>query len=310
MHLRELDTNLLVVLDALLVETSVTRAAERLGRSPSAVSHALAKLRYLFDDDLFVRAGQRLVPTSKAVSIAPTVHVIVSGMESLLRPTRPFDPSTEKRKFSITGHESHEFSLVDRVRTDGAKLAPGIEMNWASIPTSETLNALRQGTVHLAIREDEPDTGSNEFPRQHLFDDALVTLARKDHPIHQKGWSKPSRNTFEHIVAKTENDGDSVGVQLADKLRNLGYRIQTTSSVFGALLRAAERDILVTVPQSASLPQADKLNLLLVEQPFERVVRPLYLVWHRSFDRDECHRWFRQLVAATATSDPDASTNT
>ena len=82
MHLREVDANLLVTLDALLVDASVTRAAERLGRSASAISHALAKLREIFADELFVRAGQRLVPTAKALELAPTVHVILAGMEA------------------------------------------------------------------------------------------------------------------------------------------------------------------------------------------------------------------------------------
>ena len=86
MHLKEVDANLLVTLDALLVDASVTRAAERLGRSPSAISHALAKLRELFDDDLFVRAGQRLVPTARAQELAPTVHVILAGMEEGMLP--------------------------------------------------------------------------------------------------------------------------------------------------------------------------------------------------------------------------------
>src|SRR4030095_2176336 len=104
MHLREIDANLLVTLDALLVDASVTRAAERLGRSATAISHALAKLREIFADELvvragraapaispavprlreifadelFVRAGQRLVPTAKALELAPTVHVILA----------------------------------------------------------------------------------------------------------------------------------------------------------------------------------------------------------------------------------------
>src|SRR4030065_718282 len=100
MHLREIDANLLVTLDALLVDASVTRAAERLGRSASAISHAPAKLREIFADELFVRAGQKLVPTAKALELAPTVHVILAGMESLLRPSKPFRPSPTPPAFA------------------------------------------------------------------------------------------------------------------------------------------------------------------------------------------------------------------
>ena len=112
MHLREVDANLLVTLDALLVDASVTRAAERLGRSASAISHALAKLREIFADELFVRAGQKLVPTAKALELAPTVHVILAGMESLLRPSKPFDPSQTSRDFAVAASEAGELILV------------------------------------------------------------------------------------------------------------------------------------------------------------------------------------------------------
>ena len=111
MHLREVDANLLVTLDALLVDASVTRAAERLGRSASAISHALAKLREIFADELFVRAGQKLVPTAKAMELAPTVHVILAGMESLLRPNKPFDPSETSRDFAVSASEAGELIL-------------------------------------------------------------------------------------------------------------------------------------------------------------------------------------------------------
>src|SRR5262245_66317379 len=116
MHLKEVDANLLVTLDALLIDASVTRAAERLGRSSSAISHALAKLREIFADELFVRAGQKLVPTAKAVELSPTVHVILAGMESLFRPSKPFDPSLAMRDFSVAASEGAELILLQPIR--------------------------------------------------------------------------------------------------------------------------------------------------------------------------------------------------
>ena len=128
MHLKEVDANLLVTLDALLVDASVTRAAERLGRSASAISHALAKLREIFADELFVRAGQRLVPTAKALELAPTVHVILAGMESLLRPNKPFDPSLSVREFAAASSEAGELILVEPLRQRLQTLAPSVKV--------------------------------------------------------------------------------------------------------------------------------------------------------------------------------------
>src|SRR3972149_4143827 len=106
MHQKEVDANLLGTPDALLVDPSVPRAAERLGRSASAISHALAKLREIFADELFVRAGQRLVPTAKALELAPTVPVPPAGRETLPSPRKPFDPSLTSRDFAVAASEA------------------------------------------------------------------------------------------------------------------------------------------------------------------------------------------------------------
>ncbi len=84
MQFRKFDANLIIVLDALLQDNSVTLAAEKLGRSPSAISHALAKLRYIFKDQLFIREGQKLVPTQRSKEIKQEVRDLVTRMENLI----------------------------------------------------------------------------------------------------------------------------------------------------------------------------------------------------------------------------------
>ncbi|ODR99907.1 hypothetical protein AUC68_01935 [Methyloceanibacter methanicus] len=151
MHLKEVDANLLVTLDALLVDASVTRAAERLGRSASAISHALAKLRELFDDELFVRAGQRLVPTARALELAPTVHVILAGMESLLRPNKPFDPSLTMRGFAAASSEAGELILIEPLRKRLHEAAPSVRVDWTPSHAESTIDDLRNARCHFVI---------------------------------------------------------------------------------------------------------------------------------------------------------------
>ena len=160
MHLKEVDANLLVVLDALLVDASVTRAAERLGRSASAISHALAKLREIFADELFVRAGQRLVPTAKALDLAPTVHVILAGMESLLRPAKPFDPSETERDFAVAASEVGELILVQPLRLRLEQIAPSVRA-WAALKRSGN-----GASLILALRR---SARSEAYGPPHLF---------------------------------------------------------------------------------------------------------------------------------------------
>ncbi len=165
MHLREVDANLLVTLDALLVDASVTRAAERLGRSASAISHALAKLREIFADELFVRAGQKLVPTAKAMELAPTVHVILAGMESLLRPNKPFDPSNSMRDFAVAASEAGELILLQPLRQRLRPQAPNVRVDWMSSHREENTEALRNGRCHFVIDIEGGLAARARYPR-------------------------------------------------------------------------------------------------------------------------------------------------
>ena len=165
MHLKEVDANLLVTLDALLVDASVTRAAERLGRSASAISHALAKLREIFADELFVRAGQKLVPTAKALELAPTVHVILAGMESLLRPSKPFDPSLALRDFAVAASEAGELILVQPLRQRLAQLAPNVRAGWMPPHREENIGGAPQRPLSFRRRHRRRAGAGTRHPR-------------------------------------------------------------------------------------------------------------------------------------------------
>src|SRR5680860_72489 len=199
MHLKEVDANLLVTLDALLVDASVTRAAERLGRSASAISHALAKLREIFNDELFVRAGQRLVPTAKALELAPTVHVILAGMESLLRPSKPFDPSLSVREFAAASSEAGELILVEPLRQRLQSLAPSVRVSWTPLHRDETIDALRNARSHFVIDIEGAPVAAPDVRVGKLFDDTLATLARTGHPFAAR---KPKAAAFGFRAAK------------------------------------------------------------------------------------------------------------
>ncbi|ODS01686.1 hypothetical protein AUC69_05340 [Methyloceanibacter superfactus] len=191
MHLKEIDANLLVTLDALLVDASVTRAAERLGRSASAISHALAKLREIFADELFVRAGQRLVPTAKALELAPTVHVILAGMESLLRPNKPFDPTLSVREFAAASGEAGELILVEPLRQRLQSLAPSVKLSWTPSSRAEDIDALRNARSHFVIDIEGTAVAAPDVRVAKLFDDTLVTLARPATPSPHGSRSRP-----------------------------------------------------------------------------------------------------------------------
>jgi DNA-binding transcriptional LysR family regulator len=304
MHLKEVDANLLVTLDALLVDASVTRAAERLGRSSSAISHALAKLREIFADELFVRAGQKLVPTAKAVELAPTVHVILAGMESLLRPSKPFDPSLAMRDFSVAASEGAELILLQPIRQRLKLQAPSVRVDWMPFHRDDNIDALRNGRCHLVIDIESVPVPAPDIRVLKLFDDKLITLAREGHPLTRRKIA----NRFaaaDHIEVNSLPAIELIDRELAaEKLAcNVSSRV---SSVLVGLLLALNSDALITLPASLAQILEKQFGLVRINQPFRTIAFPVRLLWHSSYDRDECHAWVRGELAALAGEIADA----
>jgi len=292
MHLREIDANLLVTLDALLVDASVTRAAERLGRSASAISHALAKLREIFADELFVRAGQRLVPTAKALELAPTVHVILAGMESLLRPSKPFDPSETSRDFAVSASEAGELMLVQPLRQRLQQLAPSVRVGWTPSNGEDKTDALRNGRSHFVIDIESVSLHAPDIRALKLYDDTLATLAR---PGHRLARAKPKAAAFAasgHIAVHGLPTIDLIDRELAARKLVCAVTSRVSSMLVGLLL-ALNSDALLTVPASLAAILERQFKLSRVRQPFRPIAFPLRLIWHSSYDRDECHAWVR-----------------
>ena len=299
MHLREIDANLLVTLDALLVDASVTRAAERLGRSASAISHSLAKLREIFADELFVRAGQRLVPTAKALELAPTVHVILAGMESLLRPAKPFDPASAARDFAIASGEAGELVLVQPLRRRIEHVAPSIRVDWTPGYAADAFEALRQGHSHFLIDIEGTPIPAPDIRVTRLFDDTLVTLAKPEHKFSAR---KPNAAAFA-TAAHIEVDSLPALPLLDGALATHGETARIASrvsSVLVGLLLVLNSDFLLTIPSSLAAILEKEFNLIRIAQPFEAVTMPARLLWHSSYDRDECHQWVRDELVRLA----------
>lgn len=298
MHLKELDANLIVVLDALLIDASVTKAAERLGRSPSAVSHALANLRHIFDDQLFVRAGQRLTPTVKARELAATVHVIVSGLESLLRPTEPFDPANQDRTFLIASSELAELYLLPKLRSDVAVAAPGVRLERHGVDSPQFLDELRHGRIDFALIEGRIEQDVPDMQWAVLQQEPFQTLMPKK-SIKGRGGCKVDKKTFltkPHILTQLSGKTSSQLEETFLDHKLPEARLQKVTSSLLASLLAFEMDGLVTVPRLHADMIARHIDMEVVQLPFELPTFDIHLGWHRRFERDECHSWLRAKI--------------
>jgi len=296
MHLKELDANLVVVLDALLIDASVTKAAERLGRSPSAVSHALANLRHIFDDQLFVRAGQRLTPTTRAKELAPTIHIIVSGLESLLRPSTPFDPTTIERKFLIECPPLAELYLLQPLTKQLAGLAPNISIQRNSNQMGPMLEELRNGRCEFVLMEGPYDQDVADISWQLLKEETFVTFTNKKNKWANQKLDLKTVRSLTHFVSYQGWQRPSIIEVALMKLKINPELIKPVSSSLTALLLSLETESLVTIPHHHA-------KTVQQHMPIERVALPkslpsieMHLGWHKSFERDECHQWLRQQI--------------
>lgn len=299
MHLREVDANLLVILDALLTDASVTRAAERLGRSASAISHALAKLREIFGDELFVRAGQRLVPTAKAQELAPTVHVILAGMESLLRPNKPFDPSLAERDFAVAASEAGELIMVQPLRRALGAAAPNVRVGWMPGSFESSVDALRNSRCHFAIDIESLPLPAPDIRAAKLFDDHLVVLGRRGHPMSASAPDIEALAAARHLAV----DALPAFALIERRISEEGHLCQPpemVSSVLVGLLLALNSDALLAVPTALAEILEKQFEVSRIALPFGPVAFPVRLLWHSSYDRDECHQWVRGEVTRLA----------
>ena len=297
MRLKEMDANLIVVLDALLIDASVTKAASRLGRSPSAVSHALSNLREIFDDELFVRAGQKLVPTPKALDLAPTIHVITSGMESLLRPVKPFDPGAVSRRFVMACPDSYELMFADRLQDILKLSAPGMELEYRPLSTDTAIEELREGKIDFVITDDLFAQEARDIVQTALLRSGVKTLA---HPGHAALKKKPTKKQFAkgpHIRTRY-SDGvvRSFWAQLQAEGLNLKFG-STASSTFAAVLQALNGRGFLSLPEHLADIIVDKMQLAEIPSPVPGFLATVQIGWHRSQERDESHQWLsRQLI--------------
>jgi len=303
MHLRELDANLIVILDALLLDASVTKAAERLGRSPSAVSHALSRLREIFDDPLFVRAGQRLVPTSRATQIAPTVHVIVSGLESLLRRQHAFEPGEQERRFAIACPHVFELTLLPAVRTELADEAPGITLERVGDETRrDIVEGLRSDRLHVAIVEGGETNEAGDIAVDSLYEDKYLMLAPEGGPIARDGQLGRYDLTGPDAPAVFVDDRYAKSVlAAADEVRPA--RLCAVASPLVAVHAALAGNALALVPERVASVVGRHLPLKTLDCALSLPALPVNLLWHVSQERDACHTWLRDKLRVHANTD-------
>jgi DNA-binding transcriptional LysR family regulator len=294
MNLRAADLNLFVVFDALLEEQSVSRAARRIGLSQPATSNALARLRDLFGDVLFVRQGARMLPTSRAESIAAHVRAGLGHLDAALCVPASFDPATARRTFTIAANDFASFillpTLMDRVRRE----APGITIRVVPYGPPQPIDQLTAGTVDLilgAAFDLPPHVASEDFMAIEF-----AVAVRADHPRVRKRLTLEQFVELDHLLVAPL--GGARGT-VDRALEELGLERRVALYVPDFLLApliVARTDLVVTLARAVLVTFATPFGLRVFAPPLRLRPFPYAGIWERRRDTDPAHRWLRDTI--------------
>jgi DNA-binding transcriptional LysR family regulator len=293
-HIASVDLNLLVVFDALFAEGHATRAAERIGLTQPAVSHALNRLRALFGDPLFVRSPRGMTSTPLAQDIAPSVRSILEQVEGVLLGGRAFDPAQSKRQFVLGLSDYAAFVLLPRLTARLDREAPGVSLVVRNTSRSVGLPMLEDGTVEL-IAGNFPEPPSH-MREELLYEEDFVCAGRGDHPNLDATLALDRYLSLRHLqVSMKGSPSGYVDAVLADKGLKRNVAVTVGHFLMAPMLVDAS-DLVATEPRRLFSPLAGRLPLRLFPPPLSIPPFRVVQTWHRRHEADPGHQWLRRVL--------------
>ncbi|MGW1774825.1 LysR family transcriptional regulator [Streptomyces sp. NPDC002104] len=290
----QLDLNLLTALDALLEEGSVAGAAARLHVTSPAMSRSLGRIRKVTGDQILVRTGRSMVPTTRALAMRAEVHALVQQAHQLLSAQRELDLAALDRVFTVRWHDALTAACGTALITAVRDRAPGVRLRLSAEPGTDDAE-LRRGEVDLAS-----SSGLPAFPdvRHRLVgSDQLVVAVRQGHPLTTGRLDLERYAAAEHVTVSRRG---SLRDPIDDALTGHGLQrnvVAAGPTAAFALQLALESDLVVTLPEAVTRAARDQLGLATLQPPLPLPDVPLYLQWHQRYDNDRAHSWLRELAA-------------
>ncbi|MGW6032480.1 LysR family transcriptional regulator [Gordonia terrae] len=301
MNLGQLDLNLLVVLDALLREKNVTRAAAGLHMSQPATSSALARLRKVLGDPLLVKRGRYLELTPRAESLVGPVREVLALIEQRIVAPPGFDPTQDERVFTLLASDYAGVTLFRPLLRRVGDLAPNLRLDLGGL-TAHALNMIERDEIDLVI---VPDSLAEARPLADCFSmqvvrDRYVGAVWSKHPL--AGGTLSAEGLGRHPYLAFTSPGGAISLMDEDLERaGIRYRVEATSVSFTAMpfLLAGTR-LITIIPESFGRQVTAAADIVLLDLEF--AVRPVResMYWHNRRDADRGHRWLRNQLYAVA----------
>jgi DNA-binding transcriptional LysR family regulator len=299
LNLRSVDLNLLPVFEAAYEERSLSRAAERLAMTQSAVSHAMTRLRGLFRDQLFIRQSRGVAPTPLADVVYAKLRGALGSVRESVTEMQGFDPRTSQREFFVAiPHPLGPFIAV-RLRERLAHGAPQVRVTFSTRSRPVDLErGLREGRVDAAV-DWLPQTG-DQFREAVAFDDGLMVMARHGHSALRQRSFRSVLESSEFVRLRPRVEGDHPVPALRQWQRlNLTVALDV-SEYIEVLMVAGQSELLALAPRSMEKLARATFDLRALPSTPKTQSIPIKLIWHRGHDADPAHVFLRKHLLACA----------
>lgn len=296
MNWSSFDLNLLVVFDAVVEEKNLTRAGRRLGMSQPAVSHALARLRHMLQDELFVRTPDGIHPTPRAERMVEPVRAALRELQVTLEADE-FEAAEAERGFTIVANNHAARAVVPALVRRVGRLAPAVVLDVRPAGLKDVLDQLDDGEVELALST--LTEGGDRFKCVGLLEDEYVALLWDDHPAAAE--PELSLESFAALpqIAVTSSGDDTSFVDEALARHDLARLVTAKMPLHSLISVMVGSTALAVVPRRVAVDLIAVCPLIMRALPFPSPRVTLSMIWHRRLDNHSAHRWLRGTVRAT-----------
>ena len=294
MKIKDTDLNLFIAFDVIYTEKNLTKSGQVLGITQPAVSNALARLRDLFNDELFIRTSRGMIPTPVANQLIGDIRNALSLIQNTISVSEKFDPSTAEMTFKISIGDTSEYRLLPLLIKELAEIAPKVKVETYLTARKDAPRELASGAIDFSI--DPPLQSDQHLKHEKIYQEDYVMIVRKDHPILEK-----QNITLEDYL-------DLSHIHISNRKTGMGhvdmtlYKLGLTRDIY---LRAQhflvapyiveQSDMAITTTKGFAVDR----NLAWQELPFDIDPLVLHLYWHENNDNESSSKWMRDLMLKT-----------
>jgi len=296
-QLRSVDLNLLTVFDAVMQEQNITRAAHALGMSQPAVSNAVARLKVMFNDELFVRYGRGIQPTARSYQLFGSIRQALQLVQNEL-PGSGFDPLSSERVFNLCVCSPLDNLLTSIIYNSVEKAAPNINLVFKADLNHSTEHQLRYQEIEFVIGYEE--FRRPEFSCVPLFKDEMVLVTSKEHPRMANLVTEADVFNEQHAVVSLDRYASfsQPWYDTAEKKSRIAYQGMAVTSVLNIV---AQTHLVTIAPRWLVERFTHGLPLQVLPLPLALNTRTCYLSWHEAAGRDKGHQWMEELLTSVCT---------